>query len=39
MGKGDKRTKRGKIWKGSRGKMHQVGTKKPPATKPATSKK
>lgn len=38
MGKGDKRTKRGKIWKGSRGKTHQVGTKKPVA-KPTSAKK
>lgn len=37
MGKGDKRTKRGKIWKGSRGKMHQIVHKKP-AAKPAAKK-
>lgn len=35
MGKGDKRTKRGKIWRGSYGKKRSQQT----ATKTATTKK
>jgi ribosomal small subunit protein bTHX len=37
MGKGDKRTKRGKLWKGSRGKTHRI-TKNAPAAKPTAKK-
>ena len=37
MGKGDKRTRRGKIWKGTHGKTHNKGIKKP-AAKPAVKK-
>lgn len=37
MGKGDKRSRRGKIWKGSHGKMHRKSAKKS-TVKPAAKK-
>ncbi len=38
MGKGDKHTRRGKIWRGSHGKTHPKGTRKKKEEKPATKK-
>jgi ribosomal small subunit protein bTHX len=38
MGKGDKRTRRGKIFKGSYGKVRTHFPKKKPAAKPAGKK-
>ncbi len=38
MGKGDKKTKRGKIWRGSHGKLHPKGSPVKKDEKPAAKK-
>ena len=38
MGKGDKKTRRGKIWRGSHGKPHPKGKRQKKEEKPAAKK-